>query len=360
MTTSTSRTRRLRWAFPLAIGGAVAGVALLPRAATADEHPSLPARTAAQLLVDLQGSDVHALSGTVVETARLGLPDLPTGSTGGAASPLGLLAGSHSVRVWADGPQRQRVALLGQLSEYDAVHSGTDLWTYTSAGDKVTHTTLPSDGAQRPAAAGDPAAYATPQAAADALLKAVDPTTLVEVDRTARVAGRPAYQLVLKPRDTSSLVGSVRIAMDAVTHAPLRVQAFSASDAATPAIQVGFTDVSFSTPAASVFRFTAPPGSTVTESKLPTAADAKGWHARPAGGTQPTVLGKGWTSVAELSAPAATGGAKGSSTQLLDQLTTRVPGGRVLTTKLVSALLTDDGRVLVGAVTPQVLQDLAK
>ncbi len=40
---------------------------------------------------------------------------------------------------------------------------------------------------------------------------------------------------------------------------------------------------------------------------------------------------------------------------LLDSLTTPVEGGRALQTALVSVLLTDDGRVLAGAVPVDVL-----
>ena len=57
--------------------------------------------------------------------------------------------------------------------------------------------------------------------------------------------------------------------------------------------------------------------------------------------------------------PAALGTGDGSSATLLDQLTTRVPQGRLLSTALVSVLLTDDGRVLVGAVPPEALQAAA-
>ena len=64
----------------------------------------------------------------------------------------------------------------------------------------------------------------TPQQAASQALAAIDPTTKVSVDGTASVAGRSAYELVLKPRDTRSLVGDVRIAIDAKTDVPLRVQ----------------------------------------------------------------------------------------------------------------------------------------
>jgi hypothetical protein len=47
----------------------------------------LPARTAAQLLVDVQQARLDGLSGTVVQKSDLGLPDLPiAGASSGAGS----------------------------------------------------------------------------------------------------------------------------------------------------------------------------------------------------------------------------------------------------------------------------------
>ena len=65
------------------------------------------------------------------------------------------------------------------------------------------------------------------------------------------VAGEAAYQLVLAPRSASSLVGQVRIAIDATHNVPLRVQIF-ARGAQSPAFQVGYTSISFVRPAASM------------------------------------------------------------------------------------------------------------
>ena len=45
---------------------------------------------------------------------------------------------------------------------------------------------------------------------------------------------------------------------------------------------------------------------------------------------------------------------------LYNQLTTVVPEGRLLTSALLSVLVTDDGRVLVGAVPGETLQTLAR
>ena len=70
----------LAWAVPAAVVVVVAVAVAIPMVASA--APTLPQRSAAQLLVDVSKSAGTPLSGTVVETARLGLPDLPR--TGGA------------------------------------------------------------------------------------------------------------------------------------------------------------------------------------------------------------------------------------------------------------------------------------
>ena len=54
------------------------------------------------------------------------------------------------------------------------------------------------------------------------------------------VAGEPAYQLVLAPKDHRSLVGKIVIAVDGKYGVPLRVQVF-AKGATSPAFQVGYT-----------------------------------------------------------------------------------------------------------------------
>ncbi|MBC7680065.1 MAG: hypothetical protein H7233_13920, partial [Pseudorhodobacter sp.] len=76
-TSSRSLRRRAAWAAPVLTAAVVGGVALLPSVASASAHPALPSRTAAQLLAGVQGAKVTALGGTVVGTARLGLPALP-------------------------------------------------------------------------------------------------------------------------------------------------------------------------------------------------------------------------------------------------------------------------------------------
>jgi hypothetical protein len=106
-----------------------------------------------------------------------------------------------------------------------------------------------------------------------------------------------------------------------------------------------------------VFSFTPPPGATVKQGTTPQhgAPAAKPTH--PTGGT-PTVVGKGWTSVVVAHVGTSPGSTTGSL-QSIERSLPRVSGswgsGRLFRGSLFSAVLTDDGRVAVGAVAPSML-----
>lgn len=374
---------RSRWALTAATATAVVGGSfLVPSVASAD--PQLPPTTAEELLTDLAAADQRSFSGTVVQTTDLGLPELP--QPAGTAGELStLLAGSTTLRLWSDGPERSRVAVLGALAETDVVRNGDDVWLWRSDARSATHTTVPADAADGggelgSAGAAGAAGAGTPGEAAKSALAALDPTTVVTLDGTTTVAGRDAYELVLAPRDAASLIGQVRLAVDAETSYPLRAQVF-ARGAGKPAFQTGFTSISFTSPGPEVFAFDPPPGTTVTEADLGAHGGGHGEQHSAAGpeGTGPVVVGEGWSSVAVL--PGASGGldalagGQGGSGrdggdegaagvgQALAGAFTPVQGefgsGRVFSSSLVSVLALDDGRVLVGAVKPEVLERAA-
>jgi len=348
----------LRWAVPVAVAATVLTAGIAGRAIVADADPALPPRSAAELLVDLQTSAVTGLSGTVVQRAALGLPELPVSIGGqGSAEFSALVSGTHTLRVWYGGEQRQRIALLGTLGESDLVRNGDDVWTWASASNDATHYQLPDSGEQQPLPTDLPT---TPQVAAERALAAIEPSTRVSTDGTATVAGRPAYELVLRPRDTASLVGQVRIAVDAEERVPLRVRVFAA-DAAETALEIGFSQISFEPPADDHFEFRPPQDAEVTEvtPSEPPAAPAD---------IEPTVVGSGWTSVLVVPAPESdpTASVPDPSTDTLDALLLALPrvsgdwgSGHLLESALLSVLVTDDGRLLAGAVSPERLYDVA-
>lgn len=348
-----------RWLPPAAVSVLIGGTALAGTL-SAGASVDLPERTPAEVLVLAQQAEVAALSGTVEVSADLGLPPMLTGGDGRHADPgmvpgpageaLGVLSGDTTLRLWADGPDRLRVQVLDDLAETDVVRNGREVWAYSSRSDTASHVRLPeTDDA---AAHEDDHPALAPQELADRVLAAVDPSTAVRVDDAVRVAGRDAYELLLEPRAPESLVRRVALAVDAETGLALRVRV-DASSGDEPAFLAGFTELSLDAPDPAVFEFTPPPGAAVEELDPGSADHGVPDTDRPDGtGPAPQVLGQGWAAVLVL--PGAP-----EQEQLVDLAFVPVEGGRLLATRLVSVLVTDDGRTLVGAVTPEALRAAA-
>jgi len=272
--TNLLRGRRARWTVP---AGAVAAVGIVVAGsviARGQTTPTLPARTTAQLLaaVDSPAALPPAMTATVQETASLGLPDLPGSSD--PLSGLSLLSGTHTFRIWYDGPAKVRVAVPVSMGETDLRRDGRSAWLWDSQTNKATHYILPAGAADTAPSAPAQSVPAPPQLAKQ-ILAAVGSTTTVGLQRSVTVAGQPAYQLSLAPKDSRSLIGQVRIAIDASNSLPLQVQVF-ARGAASPAFSVGYTSLSFARPAASNFAFSPPPGAKVKTVTVPAGGPAIG------------------------------------------------------------------------------------
>jgi outer membrane lipoprotein-sorting protein len=376
----------LRWAVPAAAAVAVVGAGVAAKTLAAASEPDLAPRSAAQLLVDLQTAQLDGLSGTVVERADLGLPSLVSLlGTQGSSNLTSLVAGKHTLRVWYSGPDKTRVALVGTNGESDIIANGDDLWLWDSQSNTATHHVADkaAGDAKVPHAlpSGLPSGLAgqlpkTPQDAADLALKTISPTTDVTTGNSARVAGRDAYELILSPKDTNSLVGSVRLAIDAKQHLPLQVQVI-AKGQTKPSFEVGFTQVSFARPEAAQFQFTPPKGAKVQQSTdvLPgllggTAGKDAGKPVPPnpdaqkaLANTKTTVIGKGWTAVfvarlGDGTKPGATTPEEQQAQSFLSQLDA-TGNGKALTSNLFTVMFTDDGRVLAGAVSKDRLAQVA-
>jgi outer membrane lipoprotein-sorting protein len=381
-------SRRARWVIPAGVVAVVAGVGIASAITVAQAAPALPPRTPAQLLAAVAGdhAPVPPLTGTVVETATLGIPQLPGG--GNPNSLTSLLAGSHTLKIWYDGPRKLRLAVPVQMGETDLVRNGTTAWLWQSGTNSVTKYLLPAGHGDHAGEPAIPKTPLTPQQAAQQALKLAGPSTRVTTEANVTVAGQAAYQLVLAPKASGSQVAKITIALDAQhLSVPLQVQVF-AKGTASPVFQVGYTSISFVTPAASNFNFTPPPGAKVhTETLSLPMGHAPGQ--KPQGmksGGQ--VIGKDWTTVLVLPASdVLPGGAlsrvsgAGSAAGVAGQAARSASGaggsisasamlsalflaahpvhgawgsGKLLHTSLVSMLITN-GHVLIGAVTPSVL-----
>lgn len=352
----------------------------------AQASPELPLRTPAQLLAAVAGRTAPppALTGTVVETASLGIPQLP--GTSNMNSMMSLLSGSHTIKVWYASPTHLRLAVPVSLSETDLIRNGRQVWLWQSSSNSVTKMQLPAKAGQAAPATPVPTQLPlTPQQAASQALAAVGPSTAVSVQRNVTVAGQAAYQLVLSPKAGNSLIGKVSIAIDAAKNVPLRVQVF-ARGARSAAFQVGFTSISYVAPAAANFSFSAPAGAKVKVVTPPSQPAGHPAKAKVSGQYQ--VIGKDWMSVAVLPASALSGltgagnvagaagqaaqsaasgsGGSGENAAIMSALlgsARSVHGawgsGRLLHTSLLSVLITSTGHVLIGAVAPSVLYSAA-
>ncbi|MGV9453628.1 LolA family protein [Streptomyces sp. NPDC003635] len=365
----SGRRKAARYVVPVAVVGvAAATIGLVPALADSGD-PDLPEISAQQLIEKIAESDVQRLSGTVKISTDLGLPDLGglesslasgamESGDGSSADPstklTELVSGTHTLRVAVDGPDRQKLSLLENAAEYSLIHNGKDVWGYDSATNEVFHgTTEESIHEETPA---------TPKDLTEETLKAVDDTTSVTVDGTAQVAGRDAYRLLIKPKQDDTTVGAITVAVDAKTGMPLKFTLTPSSGGAA-VVDAGFTQVSFAKPDASTFDFTPPKGAKVTEEGEVQAPEehSKAPEGAPEG--EPEVIGEGWNSIAVLD-----GGGEGipSGSEVggdlggfLDSLGDKVKGefgeGTVFKTRLVNALITEDGKVYVGAVTKDAL-----
>jgi outer membrane lipoprotein-sorting protein len=391
----------------VALALVVAAFAARPVLASADST-DLPTLTADELVAKVVAADPQPLSGTVVYTANLGLPDVSAlagamSDSMTSAAPVNLLSGSSTLRVWTDADRRSRVSLLGTTSEYSVVHDATQAWSYTSSDQSVVHYTLSAADAARLAQAEQqvadgtvpvPTDLPTPASAAADVLAQVEQFSTVSLDAATTIAGRDAYQLVVTPTSHTTLISRVVIAVDAQTWNPLRVQVWSTQDATDPALELGFTDVTFATPSDTVLSFSTPAGATVKEVTVPLPSD-EDLARQPADGEHTgsvSTSGSGWDTIVTLTGvptSALTSGAltpqaltSTSSDDLADQLggsgsgsgmvsgadpqalydalTTKVDGGRLLSSSLVSVLVLDDGRVLVGAVPAATLLTAAE
>ncbi|MET7601400.1 sigma-E factor regulatory protein RseB domain-containing protein [Streptomyces avermitilis] len=380
------RRKATRYVVPVTVVGlAAATIGLVPALADSGD-PDLPKITAQQLIEKIAKSDVQQLSGTVKISTDLGLPDLGglesgflsgaaqgSGGDGSSADPsaklMELASGTHTLRVAADGEDKQKLSLLDKAAEYSIIRNGADVWAYDSASNEAYHAKDAASGEKSDKARPDDVP-ATPKEMADEALKAVDDTTSVAVDGTAQVAGRDAYKLVIKPKQSGSTVGAITIAVDARTGLPLKFTLTPAKGGAA-VVDAGFTQVTFAKPSASTFDFTPPKGTKVTQdgdgAKVPEHSGKPGSGKDLGAGLDGLkTVGKGWSTIVRLDDGGGSGLPTGSDSSgnsdvsgFLNSLGDHVSGsfgsGTVFSTRLVNALITDDGKVYAGAVTKDAL-----
>jgi outer membrane lipoprotein-sorting protein len=379
-----------------------AGAIVLPIQANAVDLPDV---TPQQLML-LMDSEVRAFSGTVVKTSDLGLPALELSSMmnedmitemeekmpegfeefipsiieqNAITQAVELIAGEHKMRIYAS-EEGLRVQVLDTMSQRDLIINKDTFWFYDAKKATVLTGGLeskPEVSEQDKQAAIDEATakleeYAatialdlsSPEAVANYLLEQVGPSTNISVGQDHRAAGRTAYQLIAEPKSANSLISSVVVSVDSETGMALDVAVFS-KEQEEPAFKVGFESISFETPAASVFSFTPPAGTTVEtidlDEQLPAEFDAlkADLEAEYSNKPKPEMIGSDWESVFFLPQVPSEVPMELFENELFLDMMIQVPGGRVFSTPVLNVLITDSGEVYAGSVTIEFLRQVA-
>jgi len=366
----------------------------------------LPDVTAEELLLIMDGETVD-FSGTVVKTSNLGLPALEMSSMmsqdavddmaermpegfedfvpqlieqNALTQLVELAAGTHTMRVFAS-DLGMRVQVMDQMGQRDLLVTEDGFWAYDAAAatawsgsaDDVTQSSLEDAKRQWQQE------LASPEELVNALLDEARLSSTVSVGQDHEVAGRSAYQLIVSPNSSVSLIDQVVVSVDSETGMALDVKVFSREDSEA-AFEVGFESIRFATPDADIFSFTPPPGTTVIVEEVPealralqaeyagrtlTEADREQLRAdlraaaEAEGMPSPELLGDEWESVMYLAQVPSDIPLEMLETELFADLVTEVAGGVVFSTPILNVLVTDSGEIFAGSVTIAHLQSLA-
>lgn len=364
------RKTNLRWIAPAAAAGLVIASPSL-WASLASAEPPLPPRSADEIIAGVLAVRPMAFSGEVSQTMQLGLPQFPFEANVDFANPnsmWSLASGSNTWRLWHDGDQSYRVAIIRGQSESDLISNGHVMWAWSSDSQQAVRTELPAGETTPPE--DQPLPVPVPTDTAKEILREVEQYSTVATDANVRVAGRAAYELVITPTDDTTRVAQLRVAVDAETSLPLRLQVFS-TGSAEPAIEIAFTKINYGAQNASTFEFTPPPGAEVIEASHPEVIEGEQQtpelppaEVGPEAQGEPPVrsIGEGWSQIA-IAEPGTQMG-EVTANPVFAQLP-HVQGewgsGVVLDGALVSIVFSDDGRVAMGAVPAEALYEaLAK
>ncbi len=278
-------------------------------------HPDLPPTTPQRLIADVVQAAEHGpdVSGTVSATVDLGLPSFPEQGPAptGVAGLLAELSGTHRIRIWSSS-NGYRVDELLPTEERAIYVSRTGGWLWSSS--EYTAVRLYDAGDLARLRAADSATQAErsrllhlfdPLTLARQMLAAASPTTVVRTGTPERVAGRAAYTLVLIPRDATTLVGRVTIAVDASTHVPLAVRVY-AKGGTSAALSAAFVRVSYAPISSNVYRFTPPPGAKVIATDRHHTGGSASTPPSMPGVNAARVLGSGWSTILAVHVDAST------------------------------------------------------
>jgi hypothetical protein len=258
------------------------------------------------------------------------------------SGPAPLLEGA-SGRLWY-GDGRLRMEFQNGAGDTQLLVHGNRALMYDAAAGNAFSAQLPN--------LGSAGAVRSGLAGAAQLLLGLRAEVRVSRPQPGVTAGRPSYTVTLRPGRPTSLIGAVRVAVDAETGTPLVIEVAGRGDR-RPVVQVELSDVSYAPVSPDIFRLRLPFGmhpSPVRFSSPPSLGDSAACAAPPrvaslrlatcrlaAGGSgaagRVLVYGSGLGAVVVLEEPGA-GDPAGGLWGLLPTVAVRQAQGRELATTL--------------------------
>jgi hypothetical protein len=335
------RHPELRWLAAAAAVAAIVATVVTTLSGIFDDRPGLASTSPDELVAKIEQPRAQGYYGTVVTRIDLGLPRSMRAALA-ASGPVGasLLHGSHTLRYWYGGADRQRTAVVRTDGEQDVFRNGRGVLVWDSRTGETTQTAV--DGTPLgalPMSLSMPSSLTPPELANEILSMGSTSTTLLRSG--VPIAGRSTYELVVRPKSPRSLIDSAVIEVDGTQTVPLAVRIYPRGSG-NPAIDVAFTSITYSPPAERNFAFVPAP-----------RADSSSVHASGTGSAvaAPAIAGSGWTAVATYStSPHLAARAARKFGAPAKKVKGDWGSGHVACLPVVCLLGTDDGRVVLGAV----------
>jgi outer membrane lipoprotein-sorting protein len=249
----TTSTRRLLTV--LAFTAALATTAAVARAALTGSGPVPAPKALANAIQDAIGApQPDGVTARIAFTNNL----LPSGSLPGASSAL---TSGGKGRLWLTKDGRLRLELQSSAGDAQLTVDKDQVALFDAASNTVYKATLPAEAADaKPARPHENPTLAKIQDALDHVAKmwttsGADPTN---------VAGQPAYEVRIAPKDDGGLLGAAKVAWDSITGVPLRAAVY-AQGQDSPVLELEATDISYGAVADSDVAAPAPANAKVVE-----------------------------------------------------------------------------------------------
>jgi outer membrane lipoprotein-sorting protein len=213
-------------------------------------------------------------------SARIRFTDNLIDSTAVSSGSDPILTGATG-RLWLSTTTHElRLELQGQNGDAQVLVKNGAFSIYDPMSNTVYKGTLPTGSSQDNKASSEPLpTVAQIQSQLNQLMQHVD----VAGPFGRNVAGQPAYKVVLTPKHSGGLLGSVQLAWDAAHGVPLGIAIYSTTSS-NPVLELKATHISYGAVSTKVFKLTAPAGAKVVRISTPAGQAAAQGKAAKADG----------------------------------------------------------------------------